>query len=58
MKSSLIINMISILMLSGFVLEAGTMEQLSHCSCALKQITEVFLRAAASYHANEGVSVK
>jgi hypothetical protein len=36
---------------------AETMEQLSHCLCALKQIT-VSLRAAATYHANEGVPVK
>ena len=41
----------------GFVL-VRTMEQQSHCLYALKQITEVRLRAAAMYHANEGVLVK
>ena len=41
MKSSLIINMISILVLSDLFWWAGTLEQLSHCSCVLKQITKV-----------------
>ena len=34
------------------------MEQLVHCLYALKQIMRSGLRAAAIYHANEGVSVK
>ena len=33
--------MISILVLSGLFWQAGTMEQLTHCFCALEQITQV-----------------
>ena len=35
--------MISILVLSGLFWQAGTMEQLIHCFCALEQITQLVL---------------
>ena len=35
------VNVISILVLSGMLSQAGTMEQLIHCFCALEQITQV-----------------
>ena len=57
-ESSLIVNMISILVLSGlfwFVLNNGTIRPLFVCTEANY---ESGLRAAATYHANEGVSVK
>ena len=52
------LSMISILVFSGLFWQAGTMEQLIHCFCALEQVTQSGLRAAASYLANEGVSGK
>ena len=52
------VNMISILVLSGLFWQAGTMEQLIHCFLCTGANYASGLRAAASYHANEGVSVK
>ena len=41
LKSSLIMDILSILVLSGLFWWAGIMEQSGHCLCALKQIMEV-----------------
>ena len=41
MRTLFDLNMISILVLSGLFWQAGEMEQLIHCFCALEQITQV-----------------